>query len=139
MITKEQLLIRPKIIIEDSLRFKIPTGLSELQSELQDNYYCTWKELINAEGPLPTDIFSGISWDEDESDLDGNDVLVVVVKRKREETDEEYNARMEEIIEYRKSYEDGEKHDYERLKAKYMTEDQEKIEYERLRAKFDPV
>ena len=115
MITKEQLLIQPKRIVEKHLRFRIPTGLTpNMFGDL-----CTWEELLNVKGPLPTDIFNGISWDDDESDIDYDDVLVLVVIRKQEETDEEYTKRIKEKASYEKIKEDDEKREYERLKLKY--------------------
>jgi len=118
MIIQEQLLIHPKRIIEDHLRFKIPTNLTP-KSCWEENK-CTWEELLNVKGPLPTDVVEGISWDDDTSDVDGAEsILILVVLRQREETDEEYLKRLDEIAAFEKSAEDYEKREYKRLKAKY--------------------
>lgn len=118
MIAKEQLFLIPKQIVEDSIRFRIPTGLTRKNDNFGDGY-CSWEELLKVKGPLPTDIVIGISWDDDESDEDGGDILVLIVNRSREETDEEYLKRLVEREEMKKNYEKREYHDYVRLKAKY--------------------
>jgi hypothetical protein len=121
MISKAFLAVRPKKMIEDTLRFSVPVSLRP--QTLFGDELCTWQELIHTPGPVPTDIVVGLSWEQDFEDLDEQDVLKLIVTRKREETDEEYLTRIttedankkrdEELEEQRDRYE------YERLKAKY--------------------
>ena len=117
MITKQQLFLIPKRTVEDSLRFRIPTGLTP--KNVFSDGLCTWEELLNTKGPFPTDIVQGISWDDEESDVDSGITLILVVNRNREETDEEYLKRLNDAEEMKKNYEKREYHDYLRLKAKY--------------------
>ena len=118
MITKEQLFAVPKQTVQDTLRFRIPTGLTPKNSLFGDGC-CTWEELLNTKGLLPTDIVQGISWDDEESDVDSGTTLVLVVTRNREETDEEYLKRLSDQEQMMQNYEKREYHDYLRLKAKY--------------------
>jgi hypothetical protein len=117
MISEEQLFLFPKRNIEDSLRFRIPTGLT--RKSMFGDGLCSWEELLKTEGPLPTDIVTGISWDEEEYESDSGVSFVVVVNRTREETDEEYLRRLQQNEEMKKHYEEREFRDYQRLKAKY--------------------
>jgi len=119
MITEEQLFLFPKRNIEDSKRFRIPTGLSK--KGLFGDGYCSWEELLHTEGLLPTDIVTGISWDDEESDEDSGVSLVLVVNRIREESDEEYLNRLKQHEDMKRNYEEREYRDYQRLKAKYET------------------
>lgn len=113
MISKEQLLLFPKKIIEDQLAFTIPS------KKIYADGICTWEELLKTSDILPSDIVQGLNWREDQSDSEGNDIPVVVVLRQREETDEEYLKRLKEKEEFKKSIEEYELREYERLKLKY--------------------
>jgi hypothetical protein len=117
MITKEQLLIHPKKIVDEELVFKIPVGLTN--NSVFNKNLCAWEELINTQGPLPTDIVICINWMEDESDLEGNYIVAVVVSRKREETDKEYEYRLKCDEEQKQRAEESDQYEYERLKLKY--------------------
>jgi len=117
MINEEQLFLVPKKTIQDSLRFRIPTGLT--RKGLFGDGLCSWEELLNVKGPLPTDIVTGISWDEEEYDEDSGISLVLVVLRSREETDEEYLKRLKNEEDLEKMREENEWNQYKRLKAKY--------------------
>jgi hypothetical protein len=117
MIPEEQLFLVPKQTKEDKLRFKIPTGLSK-KSMFADGY-CTWEELLNVKGPLPTDIIDGLSWDDEEYEENSGYTLILVVCRTREETDEEYLNRLKSEEDLEKMREENEWNQYKRLKAKY--------------------
>jgi hypothetical protein len=119
MISEEQLFLVPKKIIKDALRFRIPTGLSG--KGIISEGYCTWEELINTKGPLPTDVVAGMSWDDEEDSEDSGISLDVVVVRERLETDEEYLKRLDEEEEEKKIHEKNEFKIYNRLKQKYET------------------
>lgn len=120
MIPEEQLFLVPKKLIEDSLRFRIPTGLT--RKGIFGDGYCSWEELLNTKGPLPSDSVVGISWDEEEFEEDSGSCLVLVVNRRRFETDEEYSRRLKEDEDLQKLREENEFNQYKRLKAKYEAE-----------------
>jgi len=122
MIKKEQTILFPRKTKTDFLRIRIPA---------KDTYrylggFCTWEELLKTEGIKLTDIVDGFSWDEERAGLfsydnteETVDIPIIVVKRSREETDEEYLERMKQDAVLKKSKEEREKLEYLRLKAKF--------------------
>lgn len=88
-----------------------------------------WKDILETEGPLPTDTYGGIHFQDEkqwgfgsmstEDEAETFEVAKMKVYRERSENDTEYFARMKRNAEQEKSNLEKERLEYLRLKAKF--------------------
>ena len=123
MISEEELFLFPKQTIIEQLAFFI-------KGKNVDGF-CTWEDLLKTEGLLPTDIVTGFSAREEESN-DYEYIPCVVVNREREETDEEYQRRLNFKKEWEQTTKEIEYKTFLLLKEK-LENDEEFANYRKLR------
>ena len=117
----------PRETVNKKLTFGIKLG-----KEYKEQPFCTWKQLTETKGLLPTDVideftyvkeieeFPGFGSMDDEEDYPKTYYTPsVIVIRPRPENDEEYEKRMSRAEEIKKNTDEREKLEYLRLKAKF--------------------
>jgi hypothetical protein len=113
-------------IVDEKITFPIKGGSIYKSSE-----FCTWKELIETQGPISSDIIHDLfykevecrGWGEMSEDNEPSIwyVPTVTVIRPRPETDEEFEIRMRIKATFAQQNEERERLEYLRLKAKFET------------------
>jgi len=120
----------PRETVNEKLIFNIKPS-----KDYKSYPFCTWEELINTEGLLPTDIIHNFHWDETLQETPGFGSMEpdddypktyyapsVTIVRPRPETDTEYEKRMKHQEQIKKETEEKERLEYLRLKAKFEKE-----------------
>jgi hypothetical protein len=106
--------------VNETIKVSIPVALTE-EWEVD----IKWSELIATQGVLENDVFLGHTWEDKEimgwcqSEPKTYRVPYLVLRREREETDDEFFLRLKEADKITKEKEDRERLEYLRLKAKY--------------------
>lgn len=109
-----------KKIVNETIKVPIPVALTE-EWEVD----IKWSELTAIQGVLANDVFLGHTWEDREilgwrqSEPKTYRVPYLVLRREREETDDEFFSRLKEADKITKEKEDRERLEYLRLKAKY--------------------
>lgn len=120
--------MKPRKVVNEKLHFSIGKNLGK---DYKDPKFCTWKDLIETNGPLSSDTLDSFyykeeiskNWSDDMEDKEHSFFIpTVIVIRPRLENDDEYFTRMkaEETIENEKN--EKERLEYLRLKAKFEKE-----------------
>ncbi len=108
-----------KKVITETIKLPIPVAVTE-EWEID----IKWEELIATKDVLPNDVFLGHTWEYKEIAGFGSEaktyrVPFLVIKRQREETDDEFFLRLKSADSITKEKEERERLEYLRLKAKY--------------------
>lgn len=105
-------------IVDEKINFNIPVKVTTYEKAIM------WGDLIKTEGPLPTDVLSGINWRKEQSGFGGMDsnpdvylIPMITIIRKRPETDSEYLLRKQVESKTAKNKLEKDRLEYLRLKA----------------------
>jgi hypothetical protein len=108
-----------KKVIAETIKLPIPVAMTE-EWEVD----IKWEELIAIKDVLPNDVFLGHTWEYKEVAGFGSEaktyrVPFLVIRRQREETDDEYLLRLKGVEKILRQENEKEYLEYLRLKAKY--------------------